>query len=106
MRRISYILLCDPGFPGGCEMVITLLAFHPSMLLAHDSRLRDDERTYIRARLRKDQGRSARERQITPTDVLNCFKDYKFFLGGFMYFGLIVPGTNPINIVRDFTQIC
>ncbi len=39
MRRISYILLCDPGFPGGCEMVINLLAFHPSMLLAHDSKV-------------------------------------------------------------------
>ena len=23
--------------------------------------------------------------------MLNCFKDYKIFLGGFMYFGLIVP---------------
>ena len=62
--------------------------------LLTELRLREDERAYIRARLRKDQGRSARERQITPRDVLNCFKDYKFFLGGFMYFGLIVPGKN------------
>ncbi|KAL6716471.1 High-affinity nicotinic acid transporter [Lecanora helva] len=53
--------------------------------------LREDERAYIRARLQKDQGRSARERQITPRDVLNCFKDYKFFLGAIMYFGLLVP---------------
>lgn len=53
--------------------------------------LKEDERAYIKARLEKDQGRSARERRITPKDVLKCFKDYKFILGGFMYFGLIVP---------------
>ena len=54
-------------------------------------RLREDERAYVRARLRKDQGRSARERRITFRDVFNCFKDFKFFIGAFMYFGLIVP---------------
>jgi len=53
--------------------------------------LREDERAYIKVRLQKDQGRSAVERQITFTDVLNVFKDYKIFIGGFMYFGLIVP---------------
>ena len=62
-------------------------------------RLKEDERAYIKARLEKDQGRSALERRITPKDVLNCFKDYKYFLGGFMYFGLIVPAckTSPAH---------
>jgi hypothetical protein len=58
---------------------------------SHLNRLREDERAYVRARLRKDQGRSARERRITFRDVVNCFKDFKFFIGAFMYFGLIVP---------------
>ncbi|MCJ1308873.1 hypothetical protein MMC25_002528 [Agyrium rufum] len=53
--------------------------------------LTEDERAYIKARLAQDQGRSAAERQITAKDVGNVFKDFKVFLGGLMYFGLIVP---------------
>ena len=52
--------------------------------------LTEEERVYVQARLQKEQGRSAVERPIRPTDVLNVFKDYKIFIGGFMYFGLIV----------------
>ena len=54
--------------------------------------LTEPEREYVRARLQEDQGKSALERPITFKDVVNCFKDYKIFLGGLMYFGLIVPG--------------
>lgn len=50
-----------------------------------------EERAYVKARLRIDQGASARERKITLRDVGRVFKDYKIILGGFMYFGLIVP---------------
>jgi len=53
--------------------------------------LAPSERAYVKARLREDQGRSAAERQITLTDVINVFKDPKIFIGGFMYMGLIVP---------------
>lgn len=53
--------------------------------------LGDSERKYIKARLQADQGRSAAERAITLKDVINVFRDYKVFLGGLMYFGLIVP---------------
>ncbi|KAI4146188.1 MAG: hypothetical protein LQ341_002157 [Variospora aurantia] len=53
--------------------------------------LSEEERTYVQNRLRKDQGRSAAERSIGTRDVINVFKDYKIFIGGFMYFGLIVP---------------
>ncbi|KAI9845480.1 MAG: hypothetical protein M1837_004818 [Sclerophora amabilis] len=53
--------------------------------------LTEEERVYVEARLRKDQGKSAVERKIGVKDVLNIFKDYKIFLGGFMYLGLIVP---------------
>ncbi|KAI4246535.1 MAG: hypothetical protein L6R40_001898 [Gallowayella cf. fulva] len=53
--------------------------------------LSEEERTYVETRLRKDQGRSAAERPIGIRDVVNVFKDYKIFVGGFMYFGLIVP---------------
>lgn len=53
--------------------------------------LTDDEKKYVAARLRVEQGRSAIERKITAKDVGNVFKDFKVLLGGFMYFGLIVP---------------
>lgn len=53
--------------------------------------LTEEEREYVTARLQADQGKSAVERRITVKDVLNAFKDYKMFLGGLMYLGMIVP---------------
>jgi MFS family permease len=53
--------------------------------------LSEEERTYVVNRLRSEQGASAVERKMGVKDVGNVFKDYKIFLGGFMYFGLIVP---------------
>jgi MFS family permease len=53
--------------------------------------LTEDERTYVKARLEIDQGKSARERPIATRGVLKVFKDPKILVGGFMYFGLIVP---------------
>ncbi|KAL6707164.1 High-affinity nicotinic acid transporter [Coniothyrium glycines] len=53
--------------------------------------LTEDERAFVKARLQIDQGKSARERPIKGRDVVNVFKDFKVIVGGFMYFGLIVP---------------
>ncbi|KAK8095347.1 hypothetical protein PG999_013369 [Apiospora kogelbergensis] len=53
--------------------------------------LREDEREYVKARLRADQGHNAAERTITLRDVGSVLKDYRVILGGLMYFGLIVP---------------
>ncbi|KAG9232513.1 major facilitator superfamily domain-containing protein [Amylocarpus encephaloides] len=53
--------------------------------------LTPEERAYVKARLQADQGRSAAERKITIRDIGRVFKDYKVILGGFMYFGMIVP---------------
>lgn len=53
--------------------------------------LSSEEKDYVAARLRIDQGPSARDRRITLADVGGVFKDYKVIIGGFMYFGLIVP---------------
>lgn len=50
-----------------------------------------EERNYVAARLRADQGRNAKERAIELRDVGNVFKDVKVWLGGINYFGLIVP---------------
>ena len=53
--------------------------------------LSKDEKEFVAARLRLDQGRSAVERPIKLRDIANVFKDYKVIVAGFMYFGLIVP---------------
>ena len=44
--------------------------------------LTEEERSYVTARLRADQGKSARDRKITLKDVGNVFKDYKVFVAG------------------------
>ncbi|CAJ2506217.1 Uu.00g003470.m01.CDS01 [Anthostomella pinea] len=53
--------------------------------------LTEEERAYVKARLQADQGSSAAERKISLRDVVNVMKDHRVWLGGFMYFGLIVP---------------
>ncbi|KAH5159723.1 hypothetical protein HBH69_053100 [Parastagonospora nodorum] len=68
--------------------------------------LTEDERAYVKARLQIDQGKSARERPITMRDVGRVFKDPKIIVGGFMYFGLIVPAYGYAyfspTIIRNF----
>ncbi|EMD32285.1 hypothetical protein CERSUDRAFT_99677 [Gelatoporia subvermispora B] len=53
--------------------------------------LSDDEKDFVKARLYEDVGDSKRLEPLTPRIVLNIFKDYKLYISGFMYFGLIVP---------------
>ncbi|GAW25736.1 putative MFS transporter [Rosellinia necatrix] len=53
--------------------------------------LTEEERTYVKARLKADQGNNAAERKIKLSDVATVMKDYRIWLGGFMYLGLIVP---------------
>jgi hypothetical protein len=53
--------------------------------------LKQDEKDYIVARLRIDQGNAAIERSTVFRDVISTFKDYKVVVAGFMYLGLIVP---------------
>jgi MFS family permease len=73
-----------------CIVAVIFFFFIPSF--PEDAKwLTEEERNYIRARLQVDQGRSAAERKITLRDVGRVFKDYKIYIGGLMYFGLIVP---------------
>ena len=53
--------------------------------------LREAERVYMRSRLLAEQGNSTAGAHITLHDTLEVFKDYKIYLGGIMYFSLIVP---------------
>ncbi|KAJ5775706.1 uncharacterized protein N7511_000717 [Penicillium nucicola] len=53
--------------------------------------LSEEERTYMRAKLAKDVGKAAHHVRMGKKEVFSVFKDYKVFIGGMMYFGLIVP---------------
>ncbi|KAK8158741.1 major facilitator superfamily domain-containing protein [Phyllosticta citrichinensis] len=77
---------------GTLTCVISLFLFFMLPNFPEEAKwLGDDEREYVKARLEVEQGRSAVERRITLRDVGNVFKDPKVLVGGFMYFGLIVP---------------
>lgn len=78
---------------GALTCVVAIIWFWLIPTFVEDAKwLTEAEREYVKARLREDQGKAALERRISFGDVVNCFRDYKFLLGGFMYFGLIVPG--------------
>jgi MFS family permease len=77
---------------GGLTVLVSLFFFFLLPNFPEETKwLSKDEKDYISAKLRIDQGASARDRSITLKDVGRVFKDYKVILGGFMYFGLIVP---------------
>ncbi|KAI0959406.1 hypothetical protein AcW1_004236 [Taiwanofungus camphoratus] len=53
--------------------------------------LTPEEKEFVKARLYEDVGRSKRHDPLTLRSIFDVFKDYKIIVGGFMYFGLIVP---------------
>lgn len=53
--------------------------------------LTEEERSFLKVKLEKDVGKSAHSQTISFRDALDVFKDYKIFIGGLAYFGLIVP---------------
>lgn len=73
-----------------CVVALTFFFLIPSF--PEDAKwLTPEERIFVQARLEVDQGGSAAERKITFKDVVRVFQDFKVILGGFMYFGMIIP---------------
>lgn len=90
---------------GVLTCVVSFLFFFIIPSFPEDAKwLGEEERAYVKARLRKDQGRNAAERAIGVKDVINVFKDFKIFVGGFMYFGLIVPAYGYEGILSERTR--
>ncbi|KAI9930104.1 hypothetical protein ASPWEDRAFT_35371 [Aspergillus wentii DTO 134E9] len=52
--------------------------------------LTEDERAFLRHKLAKDTGKAEPNVSVGFKDVLAVFKDYKIFIGGWMYFGQVV----------------
>ncbi|PNY26791.1 transporter [Tolypocladium capitatum] len=77
---------------GGITVFVSFFFFFLLPDFPEESKwLSKDEKEYVAARLRLDQGQSARDRRIALKDVANVFRDFKVAVGGFMYLGLIVP---------------
>ncbi|KAI1432345.1 MFS general substrate transporter [Xylaria sp. CBS 124048] len=77
---------------GTLTAVVALIFFFTFPGFPEESKwLTEEESTYVKARLRADQGNNAAERKITFSDVITVMKDHRVWLGGFMYLGLIVP---------------
>ncbi|MCJ1235716.1 hypothetical protein MMC14_003687 [Varicellaria rhodocarpa] len=53
--------------------------------------LTDEERDFIQARLKQDQGDTLINQSINMTSALHFLKDFKAFLGAIMYFAIIIP---------------
>jgi MFS family permease len=77
---------------GTLTCVVALVFYFIIPAFPEDAKwLNDKERKYVQWRLLEDQGSSAAEYKLTVRDALAVFKDWKIFIGGFMYMGLIVP---------------
>ncbi|KAJ5099376.1 hypothetical protein N7532_006377 [Penicillium argentinense] len=68
-----------------------ILFFFMSDFPEEVSWLTEEERAFVRAKLARDVGKSAHHAKLGMKEVLAVFKDWKVIVGGFMYFGLIVP---------------
>jgi predicted MFS family arabinose efflux permease len=66
--------------------------FSSNFSIGQASWLRDDERAFLEARLKAEQGDSAADRPITARDVVEVMKDPKVWLGSFMCLGVATCG--------------
>ncbi|KAI0424981.1 major facilitator superfamily domain-containing protein [Xylaria sp. FL1042] len=72
--------------------VVAIVFFFTFPAFPEESKwLSEDEQAYVKARLQAEQGNNGAERKITFSDAVTVMKDYRIWLGGFMYLGLIVP---------------
>lgn len=53
--------------------------------------LSPEEKEFVKARLQQDVGQSQRYEPLKPKEIFKILSEWKIILGGFMYFGLIVP---------------
>ncbi|WEW56628.1 High-affinity nicotinic acid transporter [Emydomyces testavorans] len=52
--------------------------------------MNEEERSFMKAKLTKDVGDAGHHVSLTWRDIIDVLKDYKVFVGGMMYFGMIV----------------
>ncbi|CCM05660.1 uncharacterized protein FIBRA_07890 [Fibroporia radiculosa] len=72
-------------------VISLLLSFAISDFPEEATWLTAAEKKFVKDRLKADVGESRRHDPLTIRGILSVFKDYKIIVGGFMYFGIIVP---------------
>ena len=82
-------------------LVTFVSSFIISDFLEEPKWLREDERVYVKSRLLVGQENSTTGLHINVQDVFDVLKDNKIYLGGIMYFSLIVPAYS-IQIIQSF----
>ncbi|PKY02320.1 MFS transporter [Aspergillus campestris IBT 28561] len=76
---------------GVMTCVVGIVAFFVVCDFPEDAKwLTEEERDFVRAKLAADTGEAAAHKSLGLRDVLAVFKDYKIFIGGWMYFGQVV----------------
>ncbi|KAI0073708.1 MFS general substrate transporter [Panus rudis PR-1116 ss-1] len=63
-----------------------------------------EEKLFVQERLKQDSGRSGIDEKLTVRHVWKVLRDYKTLLGGFMYFGLIVPAYSLVYFAPTIIQ--
>ncbi|KAK9384442.1 major facilitator superfamily domain-containing protein [Lipomyces mesembrius] len=96
-----FLGIAEAGMFPGCFYLIAMWGCHVrhcSRILLPHRRFPEDakfltvhERAYVKAKIAADVDDSQQNEKTTVQDILEVFKDYKLYLAGFMYFGLIVP---------------
>ncbi|KAK1515350.1 pantothenate transporter liz1 [Colletotrichum costaricense] len=88
MRGWRWIFILE----GALTIIIAVVFYFCLPGFPEDSQwLTKEEKACVVERLRTDQGESATEITFTARDYLGVFKDIRVFLGGMMYFSLLVP---------------
>ena len=54
--------------------------------------LNEEERAFVKGRLREEQGGSQADKTIGLKETAGVFKDWKVWIGGLMYFAVLIPG--------------
>ena len=77
---------------GSLTCVLSLFSYFTVTNFPEDAKwLSEEERVYVKERLKADQGSSEADKGISFSEALEVFKDYKIFLGTLLYFSILMP---------------
>ncbi|TCD70506.1 hypothetical protein EIP91_003267 [Steccherinum ochraceum] len=91
------------------EGVLTCLIAAASYFLISDfpeqaTWLSDEEKEFMKAKLKEDVGESGIDEKVTLSRFFAILKDYKVFVAGLMYFGLVVPAYSFVYFAPSILQ--
>lgn len=97
------LFIIEGGFTVACAV---LVFFFLSDFPEESKWLKPSEKAFVAARLRADQGNSARDSKATVKGTFKILSEFRVLIAGVMYFGLIVPAYSYAyfapTIIRGF----